>query len=282
MSSVAESEACARPVRDLPVRSARAEAAWCDLVGGAVRGWMWTALAVQDIKLRYRGSVLGPFWLTISTIVMVASIGVIYSQLFGMKLDSYLPYLTIGLIVWQFVSSVITEGCDTFLGAAGVIQQVPLPFSIHAYRNVCRNLLVLAHSLVIIPVVLFLFPKNVDWRVVESFAGLALLTFNGLWISILLGMVSTRFRDIPPIIANFLQVLFFMTPVFWPLEAVGEWKNVLSLNPAFAVIDVIRAPLMGQPVMPSSWIILLAGTFVGAAGTFAFFARFRTRIAFWI
>ena len=98
------------------------------------------ALAFQDTKLRYRGSDLGPFWLTISTVVMVASMGVIYSTLFNLSASTYLPYLAIGLIIWGYISTAISEGCQTFLSAEGIIQTVPLPYSVHAYRAVFRNL----------------------------------------------------------------------------------------------------------------------------------------------
>ena len=74
-------------------------------------------MAMQDIRLRYRGSILGPFWLTLSTIIMVAAMGVIYARLFHMEVSRYLPFLTIGLIVWQFISALINEGCQTFLAA---------------------------------------------------------------------------------------------------------------------------------------------------------------------
>src|SRR5436305_11662975 len=178
MISVAASRSRDAVAPDVPALSSRAAAAWRDLTAGAARSWMWTALALQDIKLRYRGSVLGPFWLTISTVVMVAAMGAIYSRLFGMELSTYLPYLTIGLIVWQFVSAVVTEGCGTFLQVESVIQQIPIPFSIHAYRGVCRNLIVLAHSFGMIPVVLLVFPQPLDWHLIESLVGLTLLAVN--------------------------------------------------------------------------------------------------------
>jgi len=92
-------------------------AAWNDLSSGFSKSWMWSAMAMQDIRLRYRGSILGPFWLTLSTIIMVAAMGVIYARLFHMEVSRYLPFLTIGLIVWQFISALINEGCQTFLAA---------------------------------------------------------------------------------------------------------------------------------------------------------------------
>src|SRR4051794_15879950 len=110
-----------------------------------------SALAWQDIKLRYRGSVLGPFWMNISTVAMIAGMAIIYSQLFGMDIRKYVPYLAIGLIVWQFLEGIITEGCQTFLNEAAVIHEVRVPFSIHVYRSVLRNLIVFAHNMVIVP-----------------------------------------------------------------------------------------------------------------------------------
>ena len=115
-----------------PVSQSLSSAAWYDLLTGAAKNWLWTTLAIQDIKLRYRGSVLGPFWLTISTVVMVASMGVIYSTLFNASPRTYLPYFAIGLILWGYISGAISEGCQTFLGAEGIIQTVPLPYSVHA------------------------------------------------------------------------------------------------------------------------------------------------------
>jgi ABC-type polysaccharide/polyol phosphate export permease len=266
----------------LPIPLPKPAAAWRDLVDGMSKSWIWSALALQDIKLRYRGSVLGPFWLTVSTIVMAAAMGLIYSKLFGVDIHAYLPYLVIGLVIWQFISGIVTEGGETFLRAQNVIQQIPMPFSLHAYRTVCRNLLVLAHSFVVIPIGLLAFHITVDWHVVETAAGLALLAINGVWISILLGMLSARFRDIPPIVANFMQVGFFVTPVFWPIDSLGDWKRIVALNPLFAGIDVVRSPLLGAAVNESSWIVLICATVLGCSITFALFARFRTRIAYWI
>ena len=259
----------------------RVRDAWLDLAAGASQSWMWTALAIQDIKLRYRGSVLGPIWLTLSTLVTVAAIGLIYSRLFDMNAAQYLPYLTVGLIVWQFISALLMEGCQTFITVESVIQESPIPLSTHAYRVVFRNLLVLAHSAVVILVGLLLFPIAVDWRVFEVLPALLLISINGLWISILFGMISARFRDVPPIVANFLQVLFLATPIFWPIEALGNWRLIAEINPFFAAVDAVRAPLLGAPLNPATWPLLIVVSITGCVVTFVFFARFRFRIAYW-
>ena len=267
---------------DLPVPVTPAAAAWDDLVEGMSKSWMWWAMAMQDIRMRYRGSLLGPFWLTISMVIMIAAMGLIYSRLFNMEISRYLPFLTVGLVIWNFVSTVIIEGCQTFLSAQNVITQVRMPFSIHAWRTVCRNLIVLAHNMVIVPFVLIIFHVSVDWTVILILPALAILTINGIWISILLGMISARYRDVPPIVTSLVQVIFFVTPIFWPPEALGIWMQALPLNPLFAAVDVVRSPLLGAAPLTYSWAVLLLVTVAGCAGTFALFAKFRSRITYWI
>jgi ABC-2 type transport system permease protein/lipopolysaccharide transport system permease protein len=264
-------------------RPSRGLAALVDLLDGLYQSWLWTTLAHQDLKLRYRGSILGPFWQTITTAVMIGAMGFIYAKLFHTPLQNYLPLLTAGLVFWQFTSGMITEGCGTFYSVQGVIQQVKLPFSLHAYRLVYRNVLILLHNFVIVPVVLIMFPQPIVWpRLLELVPGLALLILNGIWVSILLGMVSARFRDVPPIVASIVQVVFFITPIFWSADGLGKHRWLADYNPLYAAIDVVRAPLLGQPTEPHAWLILVLVTIVGGAGSFAFFARFRTRIAFWV
>jgi ABC-2 type transport system permease protein/lipopolysaccharide transport system permease protein len=269
----------AEPVPPPQGRTARA---WCDLRDGAAKSWMWTALALQDIRLRYRGSVLGPFWVTISTLVMAVSMGVIYAQLFQIDVATYVPYLTIGLIVWQLISTLVSEGCETFLRADGIIQQVPIPFSVHVYRTVCRNFLVMAHSLAIVPLGYLFFAMPVGWHLLAVIPGFALLALNGVWICLLLGLISARFRDVPPIVGAFLQVWFFLTPVIYPVAALRDWRSLAEWNPFFAAIDVVRAPLLGAAPLETSWVVLLISTAIGSAFAFGMFARFRSRIAYWM
>lgn len=238
---------------------------------------------MQDIKLRYRGSVLGPFWITLTTIIMVLSMGLIFARLFHQNISTYLPFLMTGLVTWQFVLSLITEGCTTFTAAAGVIQQVPMPLSIHTFRFVTRNVIALAHSLIVLPFLLIWFQVPINWRILEVFPALIVLCINGFWIGTLLGMVSARFRDIPPIITNFVQVLFYVTPIFWsPTQLPPRWGTLFQLNPLFAAVDIMRSPLLGNSPAPYSWLVMLLITVLGSCFTFMFFARFRSRIAYWI
>jgi ABC-type polysaccharide/polyol phosphate export permease len=259
-----------------------AKVAWNDIWEGMHKSWFWGALAMQDIRLRYRGSIIGPFWLTLSMAIMIGAMGFLYSKLFNQDMSTYLPFLATGLIVWNFVSSQINEGCQTFIGAQSLIQSVALPYSIHIYRQVMRGLIMFAHNLVILPIVLIFYHVPLTRYTLEALPAFALLCVNCVWVALVLGMISARFRDVPLIVQNFVTILFFVTPIFFPPSALGSWQEIAQLNPLFAAVDILRSPLMGQAPAAASWPLMLAVTCVGSVVAFLFFSRFSSRIAYWV
>lgn len=243
---------------------------------------LWPALAWQEIKLRYRRSVLGPFWLTISATLFIAGLGPLYGALMKQDLAGYIHYLAVGFIVWQFISALITEGCQTFIAAEGFVKQTSLPLSVHAMRVVWRNTLIFAHNCLILAAVSLYFSPPWDWGLISSLAGALLIALNGFWASVLLGLLSTRFRDIPQIIASLVQLLFFLTPVFWRPDMIERHQWVSDWNPMFHFIEIVRAPLLGHALPGHSWLIAATVTIAGWMVMLGFFARYRARIAYWL
>jgi ABC-2 type transport system permease protein len=253
-----------------------------DLGDGLRRSDLWTALGWQDIRQRYRRSVLGPFWVTLSMAIMIASMGVLYSELFGQPLSEYLPFLTIGMVMWGFISAMVLDGCQVFIAAESMIKQVRMPVSVHIWRQLWRNVIILGHNALVVAVVLALFGRTPHWQVVLLPLAMALLIVNGWWLGALLGAVSARFRDIPQLAGSLLQVLFFLTPVIWSPDLLRGRTWLLDANPAYHLIEIVRRPLMGQPAAAASWLFVVAFTLLGSAIAFALLSRFRARIAYWI
>ena len=152
-----------------------------DLAQGARARYLWGRLGWQDIRRLYRRSVLGPFWLTISMGLLVAALGTLYGALWKVELAHYAPFLALGFVVWTLISGVITDGCNAFINAEGIIKHVGLPFSVHVYRLLWRNLLVLCHNAVVFVIVAAIFGVWPGWAGLLAVPGLALLLLNGIW-----------------------------------------------------------------------------------------------------
>ena len=266
-----------RPYRD------RWPVALADLWHGIVRWPLWFTIGWMDVRQRYRRSLLGPFWITLSLGIFVAGLGAVYGALFRVELRTYLPFLATGMVVWNLVSGLISEGCQTFIAAEGAIKQVPVPISVHVYRMVWRNLIVFAHNLLIYLILVPVFEVPLGAVNLLALLGLFLLVLNGAAFGIICGILSARFRDIPLIIANVTQLIFFTTPILWRAETLPfDRAWVVWCNPFFYLIENVREPLLGRMPPLSAWGISIAITLATLGIALLLFARFRSRIAYWL
>lgn len=241
-------------------------------------------LAYQDLKQRYRRSLIGPFWLTITMSVMIASIGLVFGQIFHTPMREYLPFLTGGMIFWGFTTTVLTEGCQCFIASEPMIKQLSLPLFLHILRVLFRNIFILGHHLCIFPIVCLSVGADFNILPLMSIFGFFLLLGNLLWISLLLGIVCTRYRDLPQIITNFLQVLFYITPIMWLPSLLPERMGLefLDANPFYHLIEIVRSPLLG--VIPNALSIQVALWMLvgGWLSAFLIYARYKRMIVYWI
>jgi len=256
------------------------------------RGWeqreLWLQLGWQDIRQRYRRSVLGPIWITISMAVTAIALGILYSGLFGIELADLLPHVLVGMIVWGFIAGCIAEGSEVFVANSGLITHLPAPISIHVYRLVWRQTLFFAHNLIVYVVMLIVFPQPLKWTDLSAFLAFALLVLNGMWVALLVGIVSTRFRDLPPVTQSIVQLLFFLTPIVWMYDVLQDNPNVagrarlVELNPLFHFVELIRRPMLGQDQQWHTWFVVIGITVVGWALALLVMRRYRSRVAYWV
>ena len=253
-----------------------------DLKSGVGSIYIWPMLGWQEIRQRYRRSLLGPFWLTLSTGVLVGAMGPLYGRLFGQDISAYFPYLAISLVTWLLISTMVNELCLAFIAAEGFIKQIKLPLTIHVLRVVWKNLIVYAHNLVIVVLVLLFFPPPLSWHLLLFPVALLFILVNALWVGILLGLLCARFRDIPQIVASLMTVGLFLTPIMWKAEMLGRNIIFAKINPIFHFLEIVRQPLLGGAIPTLSWLVVIAITGGGYLVAMAVFARFRARIAYWV
>ncbi|QBJ96747.1 ABC transporter permease [Rhodococcus sp. ABRD24] len=265
--------------------------AFKDLRDGFAQRELWLNLGWQDIKQRYRRSVIGPFWITIATGVQATAIGILYAALLDIPIQEFLPYVTVGLIVWNMISASILEGSEVFIANEGLIKQLPSALSVHIYRLVWRQLLLFAHNLLIYVIMLLAFGvwRHLTWPDLAAIPALGLIVLNALWVSIVFGIFATRYRDIAPILQSLTLLLFVLTPIMWTtqsLEAQGpevaKRAKIAEINPLFHFLDIVRAPMIGQDQQAYHWYIVLAFTVVGWTVAILALRKYRARVAYWV
>lgn len=254
-----------------------------DVSSGTLQYSLWLTLAWRDIRSRYVRTTLGPFWLTASTAIFAFAFAGIYATLFKQDITTYLPFVTSGFLAWVLFSSIINESCTAFTLEKTWICNQQFPYSIIIYRIVCRNIIVFFHNVVIL-VGVYIFVGNFPgWNILWAPVGLALIGLNGLWIGLLLGSLCARFRDIQQLVTSFLQIIMFITPIFWRPEMLsGERMVFVNANIIYHVVSVLRGPLLGEAPPWRSLLITLAFAVLGLLVTFLFYGRFRRRIPFWV
>jgi ABC-type polysaccharide/polyol phosphate export permease len=243
---------------------------------------VWLTLGVNDIRQRYRRSVLGPLWITLSMAVLVATLGVIYSQVFHTEIRTYLPFLCLGFVIWGFFATAVSECCKTFQENAGIILQLEMPYSVYILRTVWRNFVVFLHTIIIFIPVALLFGVPLRPGVVLALPGMLLLLVNTVWIGLVVAIFSTRFRDVPLIVANILQILFFSTPIIWHVSGIGQATLLADLNPMYHLIELVRAPLLGEQATTTSWLAAAGLLGAGSIAAILLFRRVSRRIVYWL
>ena len=254
-----------------------------DIIDGICAFRVWTRLGWQEVKRRYRRTFFGPFWATLSIGAFIGGMVFIWAPLFKTDVTSYLPFLSAGLVTWTFATALISEGCGTYTGGITLITQLKFPYTILNFMVVWRNVIVFFHNVLIVVIVVIALRIPVTWQTLLLFPGIIIVAVNGAWMTILFGMVSARFRDVPPLVGNIIQILMFVTPIFWFSSQLGPGAQpIVTYNFMFHLIEVMRAPMLGTAPSLLSYGVTIAGAVIGWIVTFDLYARFRRRIPYWL
>jgi ABC-2 type transport system permease protein len=261
--------------------------AWGDLIDGFSKSELWLHLGWQDIKQKYRRSVLGPFWITIATGTTALAMGLLYSKLFNLEISEHLPYVTVGLIIWNMINAAILDGSEVFIANEGLIKQLPTPLSVHVYRLVWRQMILFAHNIVIFVIIAMIYPKPWSWADLTVLPALVLIMLNCVWVAFCFGILATRYRDIAPLLTSLVQLLFFVTPIIWNADMLerqgaGNWWRIIELNPLLHYLDILRAPLLGAPQEPRHWFVVIGLTIVGWCAAALALRQYRARVPYWV
>lgn len=255
---------------------------WQDLKTGFKRIDIPYTYAIFDLKTRFRASILGPIWITIHTLVFTITLGFVFSTVFNTDISEYLPYLTCGLMIWTLVSTLLLESTSLFAINASYVKNVDLPISTYILRLILKNLLIMVFHLPITVGVLIYFNKifDVHWfAFIINYCILVAILGNGI---IFVSILSARFVDIEPIAQAVLQVVFLATPILWSVETMSGRAKFIELNPAYHLVEFVRAPLLGQEVANNTVLAIVVIAILSTLLAFYTFTKYYRKIAYWV
>jgi ABC-type polysaccharide/polyol phosphate export permease len=256
-----------------------------DIVDGLLQWRIWFTLAYQDVKLRYRRSVLGPFWITISMAITTYSMGYLYGHLFHTDLQIYFPFLVSGMLSWGLISAQLSDTTDAFSGMESMIKQIKLPYSLYIHRVVTRNIITFFHNIIVIVPIIAIFHEyaKINFNTLLLIPGLIVIYYNAITFGLMFAMIGARYRDIAQVIKSMIQVAFFLTPVMWSPDILpAKDKFIVLLNPFYAFVELVRKPLLGQIPGMSTLIMAVIVSVIGTYLCFNMLSKYRSRIVYWL
>jgi lipopolysaccharide transport system permease protein len=254
-----------------------------DMIDGLTKYRLWTYLGIIEMRRRYKRTIIGPFWTTLSLGIFIGCMGFMLSLLWKYELKTFLPYFCSGYIAWIFIQTVIMEGCCTFTSSSTFIRQICLPYTLYACLLTWRNLIIMLHHIAIWALVMLYTQTPLNFNTLLIFPAMALVFLTCVWVSILLGIICTRFRDVQQIITSLLQLAMFVTPIMWTVEHIGpRGAFLVNFNPMYHFINLIRMPLIGEAPSLVNWVAALGISVVGGGLTYLLFAKNYRKIVFWL
>ena len=241
-------------------------------------------LALQDIKSRFRRSRLGVFWIVIQQLVYSFGVGLIWTKIFGMNPAEFIPFLTIGVTLWAFISASMVEGSMIFVNAHGYLKQLPLPQSIFIFRTVLTQGFYLAVGMATATLVLTAFGRLNFHGILYAIPGGIILVAYFYGASGALAYLGLRYRDLQHALSSIFSMLFIVTPVMYPPEILIK-KGIAIIvygNPFASLIEVVRVPLLtGHLAEPIHYAIAACFTIFMIKVRFVVTKKWGRFVPFW-
>jgi ABC-type polysaccharide/polyol phosphate export permease len=239
-------------------------------------------LAVDDIEGKYRRTALGPVWIILGQVGLIAGFLMIFTVLFGIDRSSYAIYLAAGFPVWALISSYLTEMPNAFVQSRGYIESFELPWLLQVWRRSIGYLLIFAHQIVTLFVVMALLQTPPSWEMLLAIPALLIVSVGGVGIGIVLGVLGARYRDLHPTMGILTRFLFFFSAVMWRPEQLTQNRWLVDYNPLHHVMQLVRDPLMGVAPQPILWICTSLGAVLLLLIGFVTFWVCRRRLYHWL
>ncbi len=218
---------------------------------------LFSALALRDLKVRYKQTAIGIFWAILQPFILMVVFSIFFGRIAGLQTGNipYPIFAYTGLLFWTYFSASLTSAAASMVANQAIVQKIYFP------RLILPLSSALVHLIDFVFAGLVLIGLMIYYQFSPTLVGLALiipaliittLAFAGL--GLVLASVNVKYRDVRYVLPFFIQILLFVTPVIYPASILGKYAWLWYLNPMAGVIDAMRAGLLGTGII--NWPML--------------------------
>jgi lipopolysaccharide transport system permease protein len=234
-------------------------------------------LAVRDITVRYRQTLLGAAWAILQPLAIMVVFTIFFGNLAHISSDGvpYALFSLVGLVPWTFFATCVQLGSDSLVMNSALVSKVYFPRIFLPTGIVAAALVDFAISFAILVVIVFVFNGHPSLGVLALPLLLAMAIATALGVSTALSALNVRYRDVRYVVPFLVQLWLFATPIAYPSSLLHEpWRTLSAINPMVGVVNGFRWAMLGQPPAPWAMIgISAASAVVVLAAGLAYFSR---------
>jgi ABC-2 type transport system permease protein/lipopolysaccharide transport system permease protein len=233
-------------------------------------------LLSQDLKVKYKRTYLGYIWSLLNPVLQLAVLTAVFSHIMRLGIKDYTLFLFSGLLAWTFVSTSLLTASSSLLESENFIKKVYLPKLIFPLSKVCLRLVDFFFSLVALGIIMAILGFAFKATIALLPVAIVILVVFVLGLSVILSVLTVYFRDIQYLVGVFLQLLYFGTPIIYPMEQLpSQYRIILQLNPFYPPIHLFQQVIYyGQAPSAQEWLtasgIALLSLVVGLSTLSAF------------
>jgi len=240
-------------------------------------------LALRDIKVRYKQSLIGVGWAVIQPLLTMIVFTAIFAGVVKVPTDGspYPLFSLCALVPWSYFVHAINKSTTCLVHNQDIVKRVYFPRLVLPIAAVVGGLVDFFIAFGLLLVMLFIYGSSPTWAVLLLPVFLLFTVLTALALGLWLTALHVQYRDVGNALPFFTQVLMFISPVAYPASVIPEkWQMVYALNPMATVINGFRwALLEGQPAPGYSSLVSVAVVFVALVGGLYFFRRQEDRFA---
>jgi lipopolysaccharide transport system permease protein len=243
----------------------------------------WFYPGIISLKTRYSRTALGPFWETITISIFIGFAGFLWSKIFRIDIQNFIPHLFCGMVIWKFYATVIGSSALTYIENGALIKSIKHEYITHNLKCVFRDFLIFLHNLPICLLVVFYF-NGFNLNILYLFFVFPIVIISAFFISYILSLVCLRYRDLHYLIQSLMQLIFFFTPIMWKPDQIESKVTLFVVKPniIYHYVEIIRSPILGSPPpLLSLGITILFMFFLLFVVNFLY-QKYNNRIPYWL